>query len=254
MKNLIFLKKGVFTLALTFLCLIVKAQQFDYLPAAIDNHQILKYEHFALSYNEEHEQADWVAYELTDDEVDMDGDRCNCFKSDGNVTTKSASTSDYTNTGFDKGHLAPSADFYMSEQANAETYLMSNMSPQSPGLNREVWADLEAWVRETALEHGKLYVVTGPVFVNNLGTIGKNEVTIPGYFYKVLLRFDRNGKAKTIGFLLPNVGVSKNLKDYIVPVNLIETMTGLDFFPALPARVENRNESQFEPSSWGFRN
>ena len=231
----------------------VCAQDFDFLPAEIEGHQILRYEHFVISYNEEHEQPDWVAYELTDDEVDMDGIRCkDCFKRDENVTTGSATPTDYRNTGFDRGHIAPSADFYQSEEANRQTFLMSNMSPQSPGLNQGVWADLEDWVRETALEFGTLYVVTGPVFVNNLGSIGTNEVTIPGYFYKVLLRFDRNGSAKTIGFLLPNVGASDKLTDYVVPVNLIETLTGIDFFPALPSRVENRNEAQFAASSWGL--
>lgn len=230
------------------------SQDFDFLPASIEGHQIVRYEHFVLSYNEEHEQPDWVAYELTDDEVDMDGDRCkDCFKRDESITTGSATPADYSSTGFDRGHIAPSADFYQSEEANAETFLMSNMSPQSPGLNRGVWADLEAWVRETALEFGTLYVVTGPVFVNNLGSIGRNQVTIPGYFYKVFLRFDRTGKAKTIGFLLPNIGASKDFKDYVVPVNLVETLTGIDFYPSLPARVENRNESQFSPTSWGLQ-
>ncbi|WP_421896409.1 DNA/RNA non-specific endonuclease [Marinoscillum sp.] len=229
------------------------AQDFDYLPAPIEGHQVLEYEHFTISYNEEHEQADWVAYELTKEEVELDGNRCkDCFDADDNVTTSSATPRDYSSTGFDRGHLAPSADFYMNATANRQTFVMSNMSPQSPSLNREIWADLESWVREKALEYNKLYVVTGPVFLNNLGSIGNNGVTIPGYFYKVLLRFTDEGRIKTIGFILPNIAPTGELKEYIVPVNQVETLTGLDFFPALASSIENRNEAQYEPSSWGF--
>jgi endonuclease G len=135
----------------------------------------------------------------------------------------------------------------MSEQANEESFLMSNMSPQLPSFNGGIWKELEIWVREQAVIHGTIYVVTGPVFVNNLGTIGKNEVTIPGYFYKALLRFEGD-KAKSIGFLLPQVGATWNIKDYIVPVNNIETLTGLDFFPELSSSVENR----VVVTAWGF--
>lgn len=228
------------------------AQSFDYLPANT-GHQILTYEYFSLSYNEEHEQADWVAYELTKEEVELDGDRCrDCFEKDVNVITGSAEDSDYSSTGFDRGHLAPSADFYQSSEANRQTFVFSNMSPQSPGFNRGIWADLEEWVRDKAEEYGKIYVITGPVFLNNLGVIGENRVTIPGYFYKVLLRFEESGSAKTIGFLLPNIGALGTIKDYVVPVNLLESITGLDFFPALPSNIENRCESQYEPGVWGL--
>ena len=227
------------------------AQTFDYQPTEISGHQVLEYTQFMLSYNEEHEQADWVAYELSDAEATMDMDRCNCFKSDATITSSSASKSDYTSTGFDRGHLCPAADNNMSEEANEESFLMSNMSPQLPGFNRGIWGDLEEWVRNQAEYHTRIYVVTGPVFVNNLGTIGSNEVTIPGYFYKVILRFDGDSP-QTIGFLLPHANSYGNIKDYIVPVNAIETMTGLDFFPALDDSNENRAESQYYMKKWGF--
>ncbi len=139
----------------------------------------------------------------------------------------------------------------MSEQANRESFLMSNMSPQLPSFNRGIWADLESWVRDQAELHNTVYVVTGAVFVNSLGTLGSNEVTIPGYFYKALLRFDGT-KAKTIGFLLPHVGATGRIEDYVVPVNTIETLTGLDFYPELSNSVENRVESQYALRKWGF--
>ncbi|MCD4744061.1 MAG: DNA/RNA non-specific endonuclease [Desulfobacteraceae bacterium] len=230
---------------------IVVAQAFNYLPAEVSGHQKLPYTQFTLSYSEEHEQPDWVAYELTDDEVAMSQDRCNCFAKDDNVITGSATKADYSSTGFDRGHLCPAADNKMSELANRESFLLSNMSPQLPIFNRGIWAELESWVRDQAEIYSTIYIVTGPVFVNNLGTLGNNKVTIPGYFYKALLRFDGT-KAKTIGFLLPQVGATGQIKDYIVTVNTLETLTGLDFYPELSSSVENRVESQYELKKWGF--
>jgi endonuclease G, mitochondrial len=226
-------------------------KKFDFLPAPVQDHQILKYEQFTLSYNKTHEQAEWVAYLLTKAEAEMKGERCGCFNEDKNVKLGSATKDDYASTGFDKGHLSPSADNQLSKNANKESFLMSNMSPQLPAFNRGIWADLEEWVRQKAIETDSLYIVTGAVFVNNLGKIGKNEVTIPGYFYKVLLRFEK-GKPKMIGFLLPQLGASDNFNHYVVPVNSIETLTGLDFFPALEDTMENKAEGEFILKSWGL--
>ncbi|PCJ28519.1 MAG: DNA/RNA endonuclease [Flavobacteriales bacterium] len=245
MKNIL-----LFSIAL-FICLGFTVDDFNYLPATVGSNQVLKYTQFTLSYNEEHEQADWVAYELTDAEVAASQPRCNCFTTDKDVTTGSATKKDYTSTGFDKGHLSPAADNNMSEKANRESFLMSNMSPQLPQFNRNIWAKLEDWVRHKATEYKKIYVVTGPVFVNNLGTISNKKITIPGYYYKTILRFDGD-KVKTIAFLLPHVGAVGELKDYVVPVNTIETLTGIDFYPELSSSIENKVESQLETKKWGF--
>ena len=225
--------------------------EFNYLPAIVGDHQVISYTQFTLSYNEQHEQADWVAYELTSEEVAMKQDRCNCFKSDPNVITMSAAKNDYKSSGYDRGHLSPAADNNLSEEANEESFLMSNMSPQLPKFNRGIWKRLEGWVRNQATEHKSVYVVTGPVFIRNLGAIGKNNVTIPGYYYKVLLRMN-NSKIRTIAFLIPQQYTTSDIKDYIVTVNRIETITGIDFFPELDNSIENKIESQSQPKKWGL--
>ncbi len=227
------------------------SQDFNFLPQKVNENQIITYTQFTLSYNDKHEQPDWVAYELNEDEVSKKRDRCDCFEKDENVKLGSATLKDYSSTGFDRGHLCPAADNNMSEKANRESFLMSNMSPQLPSFNRGIWADLESWVREKAKHYSKIYVATGPVFMNNLGKIGSNNVTIPGYFYKVILRFDGE-KAQSIGFLLPHVGATGEIKDYVVPVNTIESLTGLDFFIDLPNSKENRIESQYYLGKWGL--
>lgn len=241
----------VFTLLIAACSTIGISQDFNYLPAKVSDHQIITYTQFTLSYNEEHEQADWVAYELTREEVAMKEDRCDCFKSDKNVTTKSAAKSDYSSTGFDLGHLSPAADNNLSKKANKESFLMSNISPQLPGFNRGIWKALEEWTRQQAISDSIIYVVTGPVFVNNLGTLGKNEVSIPGYFYKVLLK-KKDKKMLSIAFLIPQIGATGQIEDYIVTVNTIETITGIDFFPALGKSVEDKIESQYQTNNWGF--
>jgi endonuclease G len=245
-------KIHLFTAAI--LCIIfsnINAQEFNYLPAPNPDHQIINYTQFTLSYNEQHEQAEWVAYQLTRQEVEMQQVRSNCFKTDRNITTKSASKKDYTSTGFDLGHLAPAADNNLSKKTNKESFRMSNISPQLPGFNRGIWKKLETWTRQQAIVDSIIYVVTGPVFVNNLGTIGKNEVTIPGYFYKILLK-QQDSKTITIAFLIPQIGAVGKIQDYIVPVNTIETLTGIDFFPELKNSQENKIESQYQAKKWGF--
>jgi len=226
-------------------------KEFNYLPAKVEDHQIISYTQFTLSYNEQHEQADWVAYELTSEEVAMKQKRCNCFKTDRNIITKSASKSDYSSTGFDLGHLSPAADNNISKQANEESFLMSNISPQIPNFNRGIWKELKGWVRDKATDHNSIYIVTGPVFINNLGLVGKNNVTIPGYYYKILLR-QENSKMLSIAFLMSQLCTSSDIKDYMVTVNTIETITGLDFFPELDSSIENKIESQSQPKKWGL--
>ncbi|ANQ52899.1 DNA/RNA non-specific endonuclease (plasmid) [Flammeovirga sp. MY04] len=224
----------------------------DYLPSKVDDHQIEEYTQYTLSYNEQHEQPDWVFYELTKSEVLNKRDRCKrCFDEDPRITTGSATLEDYRSSGFDRGHLSPSADNYLSDANNRESFLMSNMSPQLPSFNQGIWADLEEYVRKMAIQHEKVYVTTGPVFQNNLGAIGENKVTIPGYYYKVLLRFD-DGKPKAIGFLLPHFGAVGEIRDYVVPVNTIETLTGIDFFTDLGSK-ENSIESKDDLGPWGLK-
>lgn len=226
-------------------------QNMNYLPSKVGSNQILTYTQFALSYNEKHEQPDWVAYELTGEEAATDRDRCNCFDADAAVTTGSASLEDYKGSGFDRGHMSPAADNNMSVQANKESFLLSNMSPQLSAFNSGIWADIEKWVRIQAEEYDTVWVATGPLFANNMGSIGPNEVTVPGYYYKVVLR-RKAGKYYAIGFLLPHFYAIEDLRTYIVSVNVIESLTRIDFFSGLPDKLEENVERNVSASHWRF--
>ena len=222
------------------------------LPSPIEGEQLIRHTGYTLSYNEEHELPSYVAYELTRAEVLGGGEREDSFKEDKAVRTGSAELSDYRGSGYDRGHMAPAADFKWSAEAMSDTFFLSNMAPQDPSFNRGIWADLEAVVRTMAYDNGSVYVVTGPVLTDGpYKTIGKNEVSVPKRFYKVVLDYTEP-EIKAIGFVLPNEGSDRSLQSYAVSVDEVERITGLDFYPRLPDDEEERIEEECDPSLWSF--
>lgn len=221
---------------------------FDYLPAS-SGKQIIRHAHFTLAYSEQYEQAVWVAYELTRAEVLQNRERSENFREDPLVISGSASPDDYRRSGFDRGHLAPAGDMGFSEQAMSESFYMSNISPQVPAFNRGIWKDLEENVRKWAVEEGSLYVVTGPVLDGSRRKIGANKVTVPSYFYKVLLDY-RGPEIKAVGFLFPNKGSKKKLQSFAIAIDEVEKLTEIDFFSALPDSLEEALESEILLRGW----
>ncbi|MDA3956859.1 DNA/RNA non-specific endonuclease [Oceanispirochaeta sp.] len=207
---------------------------------------------YTLQYNERFEQADWVAYELTQEEIEGHVKRSNRFREDNEIKTGSAALSDYRYSGFDRGHLAPAADMKMSRDSMDDSFLMSNMSPQDPGFNRGIWAFLESCVRSWTSENESLFVVTGPVLTKQeYPVIGTNEVAVPESYYKVILDY-REPDFKGIGFLLPNRKGEGRLQDYAVSIDEVEIFTGLDFYPLLPDDLEESLESVYDVTLWRF--
>ena len=224
------------------------------LPSPVEGEQIIEHLGYTLSYNEEAEQPSWVAYELTRDEVLADNaEREDNFREDKAVRTGSATLADYRGSGYDRGHMAPAADFKWSEEAMSGTFYLSNMSPQTGALNRGLWADLEAIVRQMAVDNEKVYVVTGPVLTDGpFETIGENEVAVPHQYYKVVLDYT-DPDIKAIGFVLPNDDPEEDITAYVRSVDEVEELTLLDFYPALPDDIEEIVESEADPSRWSFR-
>jgi endonuclease G len=213
---------------------------------------IVERDGYALCYSEEHEQAWWVQYELTSDEVrNKRSNRTDDFRPDPLIRSGSASLADYKYSGYDRGHLAPAADMHWSLQSMSESFFMSNMSPQKPGFNRGVWLKLESAVRAFAMDNDAVWVVTGPVLEEGLPTIGVDKVAIPRAYYKVVLDFTKP-EYKAIGFILPNEGSREDLRTFAVPVDKVEEVTGLDFFSRLPDRLENELEGSLDISKWSF--
>ena len=207
---------------------------------------------YALGYIEYHEQAAFVIYKLTAREaLTKEAQRTNRFRSDPEIPTGSATTADYRRSGYDRGHLAPAADMAFSVQTMADSFFMSNMSPQKPAFNRGIWKRLEEQVRQIAIREKTIYVVTGPILPKKKTvTIGANKVTVPTHYYKVI--FDLTPPRKMIGFILPNEGSDRPLEDFAVTVDVVEKATGLDFFSTLPQAVQKRLESTITVSAWDF--
>ena len=212
------------------------------LPLMKGNIPIIKHLGYAFQYSEKHEQAFWVGYELTKKETEKAFERTDEFIPDPAVSTGTATVADYLKSGYDRGHLAPAADMGWSQQAMAESFYFSNMSPQEPGFNRGIWKNLEEQVRTWAKAYDSIYVVTGPVLKDGLVQLGPNGVSIPKYYYKVIL--DNTGDdAKAIGFLMPNQASKEPLEKFAVSVDQVEQETGIDFFNKLPDSRENAFEN-----------
>ncbi len=219
------------------------------LPAPSLVGEVVHHTYYTLSYLEDHEQAEWVAYELTRDRLNENWvARTNSFQPDPAVRTESATPRDYNVSGYDKGHLCPAADMGFSEQAMEESFLMSNMSPQVPAFNMGVWRELEELTRDWARKFGHLYVVTGPILSQPaLGQIGFSKVTVPSYYYKVLLAPDQH---RAIGFMLPNQVSTRPVLDYAYSIDQVEKSTGLDFFPQILKGLDEELEGSLDKAAW----
>ncbi len=136
--------------AILFILLITSTPLFSQnieLPHYTNNSEIIQHTGYVLKYNEYFEQAEWVAYQLTIEEVNGDFERSNNFRKDLHISTGSATLKDYKNSGYDRGHLIPAADMKWSPDAMGASFFMSNMSPQNPSFNRGIWKKLEGQVR-----------------------------------------------------------------------------------------------------------
>ena len=227
------------------------SQQLE-LPKSAPSDQIVHHSNYTLNYSELHEQAEWVAYTLSSSDVYGSIGRTNDFRIDPKVKTGSASLPDYKGSGYDRGHLAPAGDMKSTYTAMSESFYMSNMSPQLPSFNRGIWKKLESTVRNWAVDYQKVYIVTGAVLTATYPTIGMNNVSIPEFYYKVILDYEQP-EIKGIGFILPNQKSSQSLQSYAVSIDEVERFTGIDFFHSLSDDVEEQIESDVTLNKWSFR-
>ncbi|MFY0604975.1 MAG: DNA/RNA non-specific endonuclease [Flavobacteriaceae bacterium] len=221
---------------------IITVEKRDFrLPDSITT-QIIKRPFFTLSYNELHEQADWVAYTLYPNNEDSTVVRKNRFKSDPLVVSESASLKDYKGSGYDRGHLAPSKALSFSQEANDASFFMSNMSPQELNFNRGIWKKIEAAVYKWSQKSDSLYVVTGPVLNTVIDTIGENKVSVPSAYYKTVLRF-KDARMSGIGFLIENKKSSQPIESFFSSIDSIEKVTGFNFYALLDTIKQSRLEA-----------
>jgi len=222
-------------------------------PKNVPGSLTIQHDTYELSYNEKYEVANWVAYTIDKEDIYGDASRKDDFRVDPKVPTGSATLADYKGSGYDRGHLLPSAARKATKDDQSETFYMSNMSMQAPSFNRGVWKYLEETVRTFADQNGKVYVVSGPVLTDGpYETLGDDKVAIPHEFYKVVLVYNED-TVKGIGFIIPNEKTDKDPVDFAVSIDTVEDMTHLDFYPNLPDTIEDKVEKDFSINDWNWK-
>ena len=227
---------------------------------------VLVNDHFITCHDNAKRIPEWVAYHLTAENLTGETERSDDFRTNPNLPEGSRSElSDYLNSGYDRGHMAPAAAFKRSDSAMSQTFLLSNMAPQTPSLNRQMWRMLEDDVRELASGMGRIWVFTGSLFLGADGSpprdttfIGASRVAVPTHFYKVILA-DAATSAALTAYAAPSEGspeafafVMANQNEplvgepehYMVSVDLVEALSGLNFFSALSETVEEELEEK----------
>ncbi|MCQ2313312.1 MAG: DNA/RNA non-specific endonuclease [Paludibacteraceae bacterium] len=215
---------------------------------------IVKHIGYTVSYNSEWRLPNWVAYELTSEEVEGIYPRENNFRDDPDIYGE-AESSTYTNSGYDRGHMAPAGDMKWSKISMKESFYMTNICPQNHNLNGGDWKELEEHVRLMATKYEHVYICCGPIVSAKHKTIGNysfEKIVVPDAFFKVLLR-QKDSTWTSIGFKMPNKAGHNALSSYAMSVNDLEKLTEIDFFYNLPDSIEDIVEKSYKLSDWDLK-
>lgn len=231
-----------------------ETKTYSYEPICLRNQpeEIVTRDGYKLSYNSNTKLANWVYWELTPSRFEGSVGRSNTFTPDYDIKSKQiAHNEDYSTPHYERGHMCPAADNKYSRKAMEDSFILSNICPQTPQLNGGDWRILEEKCRKWAKVYNKLYIVCGPIIQENYiyDTIGSNKVTVPTHYYKIVMRYDKFGNPHMIGFIYNNDNTIKSMRDYIVTVDKIEELTGIDFFPNLSDEGKII-ESSIDIDSW----
>lgn len=214
--------------------------------------RIFRNDGFMLEYSERLANPLWVTYQVSEKKYNP-GKRPN-FETDIRSFSRIAH-SDYTGSGFDRGHMAPNyviASRY-GRNAQHDTFLMTNITPQKAQLNQKSWQRLEEVIANDFSDwHGTFWVVTGPIFSDNPQKIKGTDIAIPEAFYKILIQpTTASSPAKALAFIFPqNAKAKPSLMSFVVSIDEVEKQSGIDFFSQLPDELESTLESQINPQAW----
>lgn len=222
------------------------------LPAVRQGEVITTHSGYISSFNSTLMIPNWVAYELTAEELQGTVKRPSNspFQPDPDYRGRQPDRSDYSRSGWDKGHLAPCADMKWSEQAMFESFFFTNVCPQNHDFNEKDWQKLEDKARSIARKKGSLFIVCGPIVTENeFGRLGKNQVVIPDYFFKAFLYKDEAG-FHSIAYVMPNQYTGKPVNEFAMTVNELEKILGMDLFTRLNDKIEEDVENQMNLADW----
>ena len=212
------MKHLYFTLIILYNIFVLNAQ----IPIFMGNEQIIHHKAYTVSYNNVILIPNWVHYTL-DIEMLIEGnlERKQKFSKDP-LVKKSATSKDYSKSGYDKGHLVPAADMNWNDEVLNECFYYSNICPQYPNFNRGVWASLEKEVRKLVYRKTKVEVYAGPIFYSNVikVIVHKNKVGVPDAFFKVII-FNND----TISYIIPNINDKIRYYKYKTDIEKVQSLT-----------------------------
>ncbi len=243
----------ILILVLLLIWLLIPARSDNFtiteIPELKGNELIIKREGFTVCFDTLKSQAQWVAWEITREELTGAVERSDRFRSDPLLSRFTDMATSYSRSGFDRGHLAPAGDMTWSDSAMTHSFYYSNISPQDPKLNRGLWKKTEEMARNAAEKNGRVFVITGPLFFSSDTIVLNGRLPVPGSFFKVIAVTGYNS-IESIGFIFPNKPPEQTLFSYSVTVDSIEALTGMNFFPTLPSKAEKSGEGSFTVSYW----
>ncbi len=217
---------------------------------------VVAYDGFIVGHAAAHGLAQWVYHVLPADIWDHFQERPRTYRED-RLLAGGARLEDYENSGFQRGHLAPAADFRWSAQAIEASFTLANVAPQTAAFNEGLWLELEKAVRRyQRLRPGSdLFVVTGPLLRPGLPQLKDTTgVSIPEYFYKVVMNPElRQGIAFLVEADPPSPdgpAPEKLLEARALTIDSLEALSGLDFFPNLPSSQANAVEGRVDLFHW----
>ena len=216
------------------------------MAAPIEGEIRLQREGYRASYNADNRQPNYVTWTLTPQRLQGDAKRRSSFYEDPELADDAKSLlSDYSRSGYDRGHLCPAGDNKWSLTAMIESFLLSNICPQKHTLNSGDWRVLEEACRTWAAEQGDtLHMVAGPLFDREKSGWLKKRVRIPSAFFKTIVNL-RPGKEHGIAFIYRNTTDDQPMQRAACTIDEVERLTGYDFYAELPdalqARLENEN-------------
>jgi endonuclease G len=209
---------------------------------------------YALSYNNSRGTPNWVSWQLNRSWLG-NAQRQNDFRPDSELPTSwyHARPSDYSNSGYDKGHMAPSADRTKNQADNSATFLLTNIIPQAPDNNQGPWADLEDYCRELVSQGKELYIIAGPF--GKSSAIAEGKITVPTKTWKVIVVLDPgrgisgvSANTRVIAVEMPNTpGIrGTDWRNYRVSIDKVEATTRYDFLSNVPTTIQKVIESQID--------
>ncbi len=220
-------------------------------PIAFQPVTVLTSAGFVVGYSETRRNPLWAAYRVFASASPQTHQRPFGFRVDRRTDAR-VNHDAYTRSGYDRGHLAPNYAIVTryGRSAQLETFYMSNIIPQRPKLNRQVWRRLEEKVaKRWANDFEEVWIVTGPVFDNEREAL-QSGVEIPDACYKIVAD-ELNGQLRVLAFIIPqDVDSRAPLESFLVSVDAVESATGIDFFCGLDDAIENRLEASASVRLW----